>query len=187
MHSGIWTAAAVAIVCLAGAPAEASGQKTFSGVAAYYDTHYAGRTATGERYDPSKFTAAHRTLPFGTRLRVTDRQTHRSVVVIVNDRGPFNKGRVLDLSLAAAKALHMHGARHHPRDGGGAIARAATTPATRSSELTDGEQRIQVSGLAAKASPNRRCTVFSSSSVMKTVLPAPGSGAGTAYEKECRL
>ena len=56
---------------------------------------------------PSKFTAAHRTLPFGTRLRVTDAKTHRSVVVIVNDRGPFTKGRVLDLSLAAAKALHM--------------------------------------------------------------------------------
>ena len=107
MNSGIWTAAAVAIVCLAGAPAEASSQKTFSGVAAYYDTHYAGRTATGERYDASKFTAAHRSLPFGTRLRVTDNKTHRSVLVIVNDRGPFNKGRVLDLSLAAAKALRM--------------------------------------------------------------------------------
>jgi peptidoglycan lytic transglycosylase len=108
MHSGIWTAAAVAVVCsFVGAPAGASSQKTFSGVAAYYDTHYAGRTATGERYDPSKFTAAHRTLPFGTRLRVTDNKTHRSVLVIVNDRGPFNKGRVLDLSLAAAKALRM--------------------------------------------------------------------------------
>ena len=53
--------------------------------------------------------AAHRTLPFGTRLRVTDPKTHRSVVVIVNDRGPFTKGRVIDLSLAAAKALRMTG------------------------------------------------------------------------------
>ena len=107
MHSGIWTAATVAVIYLAGAQAEASSQKIFSGVAAYYDTHYAGRTATGERYDPGKFTAAHRTLPFGTRLRVTDNKTHRSVLVVVNDRGPFNKGRVLDLSLAAAKALRM--------------------------------------------------------------------------------
>ena len=65
--------------------------------------------ASGERYDPNKFTAAHRTLPFGTRLLVTDPRSHRSVVVIVNDRGPFNKGRVIDLSLAAAKALHMTG------------------------------------------------------------------------------
>ena len=95
---------------VAGAPAAARrGQEVFSGVAAYYAQHYAGPTASGERYDPDKFTAAHRTLPFGTRLRVTDRQTHRSVVVIVNDRGPFNKGRVIDLSLAAAKALRMTG------------------------------------------------------------------------------
>ena len=108
--SGIWITAAALLVCaFAGAPAQAHSQKTFSGVAAYYDTDYSGRTARGERYDPDKFTAAHRTLPFGTRLRVTDAKTHRSVVVTVNDRGPFTKGRVLDLSLAAAKALHMPG------------------------------------------------------------------------------
>jgi Lytic transglycolase len=58
-------------------------------------------------YDPDKFTAAHRTLPFGTRVRVTDTRSQRSVVVVVNDRGPFIKGRVIDLSLAAAKALRM--------------------------------------------------------------------------------
>jgi peptidoglycan lytic transglycosylase len=110
MGWGICVTTAIAVACcLGGAPAEAHSQKTFSGVAAYYDTHYSGRTAGGERYDPSKFTAAHRTLPFGTRLRVTDNITHRSVVVTVNDRGPFTKGRVLDLSLAAAKALHMPG------------------------------------------------------------------------------
>lgn len=108
MSWGIWVTAAAALVySFAGAPAEASSQKTFSGVAAYYDTNYSGRTACGERYDANKFTAAHRTLPFGTRLRVTDNKTHRSVLVVVNDRGPFNKGRVLDLSLAAAKALRM--------------------------------------------------------------------------------
>ena len=93
------------------ASAEAATQKlkTLSGVAAFYDTNYKGRTASGERYDPNKFTAAHKTLPFGTRLRVTDRKTKRSVVVVVNDRGPFNKGRMLDLSLAAAKELRMTG------------------------------------------------------------------------------
>ena len=108
--SGIWITAAAALVCaFAGAPAQAHSQKTFSGVAAYYDSDYSGKTACGERYDSNKFTAAHRSLPFGTRLRVTDNRTHRSVVVVVNDRGPFNKGRVLDLSLAAAKALHMPG------------------------------------------------------------------------------
>ena len=81
----------------------------FTGTAAYYSSDYSGRTACGDRYDPKKFTAAHRSLPFGTRLRVTDPRSQRSVVVVVNDRGPFTKGRVLDLSLAAAKALHMTG------------------------------------------------------------------------------
>ena len=83
--------------------------RQFTGIAAYYSTDYSGRTACGDKYDPKKFTAAHRSLPFGTRLRVTDQRSQRSVVVVVNDRGPFSKGRVLDLSLAAAKALHMTG------------------------------------------------------------------------------
>jgi rare lipoprotein A len=76
-------------------------------MASYYGPHYSGRTARGDRYDPNKFTAAHRTLPFGTRVRVTDSRSRRSIIVVVNDRGPFIKGRVIDLSLAAAKALRM--------------------------------------------------------------------------------
>jgi rare lipoprotein A len=87
--------------------AVAQSARPFTGIAAYYSTDYSGRTARGDRYDPAKFTAAHRSLPFGTRLRVTDPRSKRSVVVVVNDRGPFTKGRVLDLSLAAAKALNM--------------------------------------------------------------------------------
>ena len=89
--------------------AAAQSSPRFTGVAAYYSSDYSGRTACGDKYDPNKFTAAHRSLPFGTRLRVTDPRSQRSVVVVVNDRGPFTKGRVLDLSLAAAKALHMTG------------------------------------------------------------------------------
>ena len=89
--------------------AVAQSARQFTGIAAYYSTDYSGRTARGDRYDAAKFTAAHRSLPFGTRLRVTDPRSKRSVVVVVNDRGPFTKGRVLDLSLAAAKALHMTG------------------------------------------------------------------------------
>jgi rare lipoprotein A len=86
-----------------------SGPAQFSGVAAYYDKNYHGRTAAGAQYDPGKLTAAHRSLAFGTRLKVTDRKTGRSVQVVVNDRGPFTRGRVLDLSLAAAKELRMLG------------------------------------------------------------------------------
>jgi rare lipoprotein A len=85
--------------------ARAAGQ--FSGLASFYDKNFKGQTASGTPYDGSKFTAAHRTLPFGTRLSVTDPRTHRTVTVTVNDRGPFTKGRVLDLSYAAALALRM--------------------------------------------------------------------------------
>jgi len=104
----ISVAAGLLFACgLASGEASAQALQQFSGLAAYYSKDYKGIVASGERYDPSKFTAAHRTLPFGTRLRVTDPKTHRSVTVTVNDRGPFNKGCVIDLSYAAAQAMHM--------------------------------------------------------------------------------
>ena len=77
-----------------------------TGVASYYaDKYQDRRTASGERFDQRKMTAAHRTLPFGTKVRVTNPANGRSVVVRVNDRGPFVKGRVIDLSRAAAERL----------------------------------------------------------------------------------
>lgn len=77
------------------------------GVASYYSDSLAGNTtANGERYDPSARTAAHRTLRFGTRVRVT-REDGRSVEVCVNDRGPFVRGRIIDLSRSAAEAIGM--------------------------------------------------------------------------------
>lgn len=78
------------------------------GVASYYGHAFHGRrTASGARYDMYAMTCAHRTAPFGTRLRVTDLENGRSVVVTVTDRGPFRRGRVVDVSLAAARALGM--------------------------------------------------------------------------------
>jgi rare lipoprotein A len=78
------------------------------GLASWYGQRHHGRsTASGERYDMHRLTAAHRTLPFGTRLRVTSVENGRSVVVRVNDRGPHVAGRLIDLSYAAAKALGM--------------------------------------------------------------------------------
>ena len=78
------------------------------GLASYYAKRYHGRrTANGERFDVAKLTAAHRTLPFGTRVRVTNQRNGKSVVVRVNDRGPFVAGRVIDLSPAAARKLDM--------------------------------------------------------------------------------
>lgn len=90
-------------------PVAARQLEKFHGAASYYSVDYKGRVASGARYDPAKFTAAHKTLPFGTRVRVTCPKTARSVTVIINDRGPFSPGRVLDLSYAAAQALHIIG------------------------------------------------------------------------------
>jgi rare lipoprotein A len=79
-----------------------------TGDASYYASKFQGRpTANGERFDNGKLTAAHRTLPFGTRIRVTNLYNGRSVTVRVNDRGPFVKGRVIDLSQAAARRIDM--------------------------------------------------------------------------------
>jgi len=103
----ILAATAGAICTSAAAFAAEAKSHQFSGIAAYYDRHYSGRTASGARYNPNMLTAAHRTLPFGTRVRVTDRKTGRSVEVTITDRGPFTRGRVIDLSLAAAKELRM--------------------------------------------------------------------------------
>lgn len=74
--------------------------------ASYYGKELAGRkTASGERFNPSALTAAHRSLPFGTRLRLTNPQNGRTVVVRINDRGPFVRGRTLDVSHGAARVL----------------------------------------------------------------------------------
>ena len=77
-----------------------------SGIASVYS---GGRTASGERASASGMTAAHRTLPFGTLVRVTYRRSGRSVVVRINDRGPFVRGRVIDVTPAAARALGFSG------------------------------------------------------------------------------
>jgi len=77
-----------------------------SGIASFYGGEFEGRrTASGAIYRGRRMTCAHRTLPFGTVLRVTDVETRRSVVVEVNDRGPYAKGRIVDLSMAAARKL----------------------------------------------------------------------------------
>ena len=79
-----------------------------TGRASWYGRFFHGRrTANGERYDMHAMTAAHRTLPLGSYVRVTNPATSRSVVVRINDRGPYARGRVIDLSMAAAAALDM--------------------------------------------------------------------------------
>lgn len=98
----IATALAAAVL---GVPVAASAQ---SGVASVY-AYKGERTASGERASPGGLTAAHRTLPFGTLVRVTNNRTGRSVVVRINDRGPFVRGRVIDMTPAGAHALGFSG------------------------------------------------------------------------------
>ena len=83
------------------------------GMASYYGHELAGnRTASGERFNPKALTAAHRTLPLGSTLKVTNKKNGKSVIVRVNDRGPFVKKRLIDLSLGAAQKISMVAAGH---------------------------------------------------------------------------
>lgn len=132
-HAGSWSCDGPAYICSSGqqtAPASASktskrtankaskrksyayseshGSNSFSGKASYYWEPQA--LASGGRFNPNALTAAHKTLPFGTKVRVTNKYNGESVVVTINDRGPYIAGRVIDLSKAAAKAISMTGA-----------------------------------------------------------------------------
>lgn len=87
--------------------------KTFTGDASFYGPGFAGKqTANGEIFDPQEMTCAHKTLPFNTRLKVTRKDNGKSVVVRVNDRGPYAQNRILDLSVAAAQKLDMERVGH---------------------------------------------------------------------------
>ncbi len=92
------------------AAAEPAGKPMGGGKASFYGTELAGNpTASGERFNPAQLTAAHRTLPFGTKVKVTNVRNGESVVVRINDRGPYADSRVIDLSTAAAKRIGMLG------------------------------------------------------------------------------
>jgi rare lipoprotein A len=80
------------------------------GMASYYGNEAGSKTASGAHINPSALTAAHRSLPFGTKVRVTNQNNGRAVVVTINDRGPFVGGRVIDLSTGAAEVIGMKGA-----------------------------------------------------------------------------
>ena len=88
--------------------AAAAAQSGQSGVAAVY-AYKGSKTASGERSNPAALTAAHRTLPFGTKVRVTNKRNGKVVVVRINDRGPFTHGRVIDLTPAAAHEVGFSG------------------------------------------------------------------------------
>jgi rare lipoprotein A len=117
----IVAAAVLAGACTSGTPARSSSphtkagkrtaaatKRTQEGLGTWYGGSLHGRpTASGERFDKNALTAAHRTLPMGTRVRVTNKRNGKSVVLRINDRGPYGKGRVIDVSEAAARRLDM--------------------------------------------------------------------------------
>ena len=91
-------------------PTETSGKVIQNGQASWYGPGFHGRkTASGETFNTHEMTAAHRTLPFGTKVRVVNKRTGKSVVVRINDRGPYAHGRVIDLSKASAQAIGLSG------------------------------------------------------------------------------
>lgn len=97
----------VCAVAVVGASISGKSALAQCGTASWY--HEGSRTANGERYKPDGISAAHRTLPFGTRVKVTHKSSGRSVVVRINDRGPFIRGRIIDLSRGAKRVLGMGG------------------------------------------------------------------------------
>jgi rare lipoprotein A len=101
-----WSAVSIFMVGLTGAAQASHHAGSMSGVASVYS---GGRTANGEHASAGGLTAAHRSLPFGTLVKVTNRRSQRSVVVRINDRGPYVGGRVIDLTPAAAHAIGFSG------------------------------------------------------------------------------
>lgn len=105
-HLGIFVALLLTASGCAATRPPLQGSATESGTASWYGGRFHGRrTASGEIFDASRLTAAHRSLPFGTRVRVTNLENGRRVVVRVNDRGPWRSGRIIDLSREAARSL----------------------------------------------------------------------------------
>lgn len=104
----LWTPLA-APPLLAGESRKVEDSRNFgTGIASYYGNAFSGRrTASGETYRSNGFTAAHRTAPFGSRIKVRNLGNSREVVVRVNDRGPWSHGRIIDVSFAAAKAIGL--------------------------------------------------------------------------------
>ena len=113
LHVAAFLISAAALLLSSAAQAQpqaTAGKVVQSGGASWYGPGFQGRrTASGETFNTHEMTAAHRTLPFGTRVRVLNQRTGKSVVVRINDRGPYAHGRVIDLSRASAQAIGISG------------------------------------------------------------------------------
>ncbi len=104
----IWLFSLLLCALISQSTAQSISSIRLTGRASYYGDFFHGRrTASGEKFDIQKFTAAHRTLPFGTRVKVTNLHNNKSVILKINDRGPHVKTRIIDLSKAAARAIDL--------------------------------------------------------------------------------
>lgn len=104
---GVAAAGTLALVSQMAAGSQSQAQTRQYGLASFYSLR--GKTASGERLNGGALTAAHRTLPLGSRVRVTNLRTGKSIIVRINDRGPFVKGRIIDLSRRAAQVIGIAG------------------------------------------------------------------------------
>jgi len=175
-----------------------SAQETEYGKASYYSDSFQGSTtASGATYDKNKMTGAHKTLPFGTEVRVTRLDNKKSVVVIINDRGPFIKGRIVEVSSSAAKkiGLTIDGVTEVTLDilkkGGKTIAKA-TPPPTKTPEEYDAivqkgaddrkavEEKVKASKARAKNTKAKATTAAKGKSKVAAKAKAPAKEVLTA-------
>jgi peptidoglycan lytic transglycosylase len=102
----------IALAAILIASCKSGGGPTTEGIASYYHNSLAGRpTASGAKYDPTQNTCAHRTLPFGSEVEIEDVKTGRTARCVINDRGPYAKGRLIDMSRSVAEDLGVYGKR----------------------------------------------------------------------------
>ncbi len=140
------------------APLFANAQQEELGLASYYSDLFHGKpTASGELYDKDKFTAAHKTLPFGTTIKVTRLDNGKSVQVRVNDRGPYISGRIVELSRAAAEKIGL---------------------------VTDGVARVKVEVLSKKDQSTAKIATATNPSTSKGTVSTKGSESKTVQKKE---
>lgn len=135
-------------------PMESANGFSETGIASWYGPGFHGKkTASGEKYNQNAFTAAHKTLPFGTRVNVMNLDNNKSTTVIINDRGPFKSGRIIDLSNAAAKTLGIIGtgtARVKIKAIG--TSNSTSKPITKATSVAraDGKYYVQVGAYSSK-------------------------------------
>jgi len=155
-----------------------------TGTASWYGPDFHGKkTASGETYNKYAFTAAHKTLPFGTKVKVTNLNNNLSTTVVINDRGPFKSGRIIDLSYSAAQKISMVGtgtARVRIEAIGSTISSssassASTTTTTKSSSGTSsGKYYVQVAAYSVRDNANSTAVKLSGMGYSKTIRQSNG-------------